>query len=229
MSAITALTAQNTLGVTAVQNSTPEFLAAQLDAVFSDIFPDAVKIGMVSSRELIEVIGERLRHYEAKHVVLDPVMIATSGAKLISDDAIESLKKLFPIAEVITPNVFELAVLTERNYDDISTQDDMERAARRLFSEYGCAVLAKGGHFQNSANDLLCSSEGLTWFEGTRIETENTHGTGCTLSSAIASNLAKGQTLVEAIGAAKKYLTKALSSGLSIGHGNGPLDHGIRN
>ena len=229
MAAITSLTAQNTLGVTAVQNSTPEFLAAQLDAVFSDIFPDAVKIGMVSSRELIEVIGERLRHYEAKHIVLDPVMVATSGAKLISDDAIDSLKNLFPIAEVITPNVFELVVLTDQKFDDIKSELDMERSARKLFERYGCAVLAKGGHFGSDANDLLCSADGLHWFEGTRIETKNTHGTGCTLSSAIASNLAKEMPLVEAIGAAKKYLTEALSSGLSIGHGNGPLDHGIRN
>ena len=228
MAAITSLTAQNTLGVTAVMDSTPNFLAAQLDAVFEDISPDAVKIGMVSSKKLIEVIGDRLRHYRAKHIVLDPVMVATSGAKLISDDAIDSLKNLFPIAEVITPNVFELVVLTDQKFDDIKSELDMERSARNLFERYGSAVLAKGGHFGSNANDLLCSADGLHWFEGARIETHNTHGTGCTLSSAIASNLAKGMPLVEAIGAAKKYLTEVLSSGLSIGHGNGPLDHGYR-
>lgn len=229
MSAITALTAQNTLGVTAVMNTTPEFLAAQLDAIFSDIPPDAVKIGMVSSSELIEVIGDRLRHYEAKHVVVDPVMVATSGSKLISDDAIESLTRiLFPLAELITPNVYELAVLTDQSFDRIVDKNDMERSARILFETHGSAVLAKGGHFQNVATDLLCNADGFRWFFGERIETKNTHGTGCTLSSAIATYLALGKNLVEAIERAKKYLTGALSSGLALGHGSGPLDHGFK-
>lgn len=228
MSAITAVTAQNTLGVKAVMDVTPDILAAQLDAVFDDITPDAVKIGMVSSMRLIDVINNRLKTYQPRNIVIDPVMVSTSGSKLISDDAIDALKNLFPLAEVVTPNMFELAILTGQPFDAIKTKSDMERAARMLFDECDCAVLAKGGHFKSVATDLLCSVDGFRWFFGERIDTKNTHGTGCTLSSAIAANLAKGLKLVEAIEAAKKYLTEALSSGLSMGHGNGPLDHGYK-
>lgn len=228
MSAITAITAQNTLGVKAVMDMPTDILAAQLDAVFEDIPPDAVKIGMVSSAALIEVIGDRLKKYNPPHIVLDPVMVSTSGSKLINDDAIDALTKLFPLAEVITPNVYELAVLTDQQFDDIKIKNDMERSARILFDKYGCAVLAKGGHFQSVAADLLCNADGFQWFYGERVLTKNTHGTGCTLSSAIASNLAKGKTLIEAIERSKKYLQGALSSGLAIGHGNGPLDHGFK-
>ena len=229
MSAITALTAQNTLGVTAVMDSTPEFLAAQIDAVFTDIFPDAIKIGMVSSSALIEVIGERLRYYKAKNIVVDPVMVATSGAKLINDDAIDKLTDvLFPIATVITPNVFELAVLTGQSVDSIMTKSAMEEAARSVFEKYGCPVLAKGGHFKNTAIDLLYDKNGFRWFYGERIQSDNTHGTGCTLSSAIASNLAKDMPLDESIHRAKNYLIGALSSGLNLGKGSGPLDHGYK-
>ena len=226
MSAITAITVQNTMGVRAVMNVTPDVLAAQLDAVFEDIAPDAIKIGMVSTVALIKVIGDRLKRYRPQHVVLDPVMVATSGSKLISDDAIDELKKLFPLAEVITPNMFELAVLTDQSFDAVIDERDMERSARKLFDEYGCGVLAKGGHLKNEANDVLFSVEGVRRFNGDRVETNNTHGTGCTLSSAIAANLAKGETLVRSIEEAKKYLSGALSTGLSMGHGNGPLDHG---
>ena len=229
MSAITALTAQNTLGVTAVMDSTPEFLAAQLDAVFTDIFPDAVKVGMVSSSALIEVIGDKLRHYKAKNIVVDPVMVATTGAKLINDDAIEKLTtNLFPIATIITPNMFELAVLDGKTADDITTKADMEESAGNLYEKYKCPILAKGGHFSSASIDLLCNEDGFKWFFAERILTNNTHGTGCTLSSAIASNLAKGMKLVEAIHRAKNYLTGALSSYLNLGHGSGPLDHGYR-
>ena len=228
MSAITAITAQNTLGVDAVMDVTPDILAAQLDAVFEDIPPDAVKIGMVSSTALIDVIDDRLRRYNAQHVVVDPVMVSTSGSKLISDDAIDALKNLFRLAEVITPNMFELAALTNQPFDAIHDKNSMEISARRLFDEHGCAVLAKGGHFHSVATDLLCTADGFQWFYGEHIDTKNTHGTGCTLSSAIASNLAKGLTLSASIDAAKKYLSEALSSGLAMGHGCGPLDHGFK-
>lgn len=219
MSAITALTAQNTLGVRSVLNSTPEFLSDQLDAIFEDIFPDAVKIGMVSSADLIEVIAAKLRHYGARNIVVDPVMVATSGAKLIDDDAITALEeKLFPIAQIITPNLPEL--------EEIAATRDMEQAAQMIFDRYGCAVLAKGGHGFNDANDYLFDGAGQ-WFYGKRVDTTNTHGTGCTLSSAIAANLAKGHDLNESVGLAKIYLTGALSTGLNLGKGSGPLDHGF--
>ena len=219
MSAITALTAQNTLGVRSVLNSTPEFLCDQLDAIFEDIFPDAVKIGMVSSAKLIEIIAERLKFYGAKNIVVDPVMIATSGAKLIDEDAIQTLKtKLFPLATIITPNIPEL--------ETIAATDDMERAAKKIFDEFGCSVLAKGGHGHNDANDFLFDGAGQ-WFYGKRIKTTNTHGTGCTLSSAIAANLAKGYNLKISVGKAKSYLTGALSTDLNLGKGFGPLNHGF--
>lgn len=229
MSAITALTAQNTLAVNDIMEVSPKFLAAQIDSVFTDIFPDAVKIGMVANADLVEVIAERLTYYNAKNIVVDPVMISTSGSKLISDSAIDKLtSKLFPIAAVITPNLDELAVLTDRPKDKLMTKNAMEEASQILFNKYHCPVLAKGGHFQNVSLDLLCYEDGFKWFYAERIATENTHGTGCTLSSAIASNLAKDMNLIKAITNAKKYLTDALSSGLNLGHGSGPLDHGYR-
>ena len=219
MSAITALTAQNTLGVRSVLNSTPEFLADQLDAIFEDIFPDAVKIGMVSSANLIEFIVDKLKFYGAKNIVVDPVMVATSGAKLIDDDAIKSLKaKLFPLATILTPNIPELAAITSIH--------DMELGAQKIYQKYGCAVLAKGGHGQNDANDYFYDGAGQ-WFYGRRIDTANTHGTGCTLSSAIAANLAKGYDLKNSVGRAKNYLTGALSTDLNLGRGSGPLNHGF--
>ena len=224
MSAITALTAQNTLGVRSVQNSTPEFLRDQLDAIFEDIFPDAVKIGMVSSARLIEVIAERLTFHGAKNIVVDPVMVATSGARLIDADAIKTLQtKLFPLAKVITPNLPELEVIIG---EKISTPREMELAAQKIFDAHGCAVLSKGGHGLSDANDYLFDGAG-TWFHGRRIDTTNTHGTGCTLSSAVAANLAKGHDLKISVGRAKNYLTGALSTGLNLGKGSGPLDHGF--
>ena len=222
MSAITALTAQNTTGVTAVSEVTPKFLEQQLDAVFTDIPPDAVKIGMVSSSELIKTIAEKLKFYGAKNIVVDPVMVATSGAKLIEDNAVETLKKfLFPLATVITPNIPEAEILSEMK---IKTADDMEKAAKIIFENYGCAVLCKGGHSLNDANDILFDGE-IKIFNGKKISTTNTHGTGCTLSSAIAAGLAKGLNLVDSIGAAKNYISGALNFGLNLGKGSGPMNH----
>ena len=223
MSAVTALTAQNTLGVRAVMESTPEFLAQQIDAVFEDIFPDAVKIGMVSSSALISVIAERLKHFGAKNIVVDPVMVATSGAALMKNDALDTLcDKLLPIAAVITPNIPEAQVLCGR---DIKTRDDMERAAVDISQKYGCSVLLKGGHSVNDASDLLYQNGSGRWFEGRRIDNPNTHGTGCTLSSAIASNLAKGYDLCESVGLAKEYISGALAAMLDLGQGAGPMCH----
>ena len=223
MSAVTALTAQNTTGVTSIMEATPEFLGDQLDAIFTDIFPDAVKIGMVSSKELIRVIAEKLKQYGAKQIVLDPVMVATSGAKLISDDAVEALKsELIPLASVITPNIPEAEVLSGMK---ITSPEAMEAAAEKIHREFGCAVLMKGGHQQNDANDYLYGDEGGTWFYGKRIDNPNTHGTGCTLSSAIAANLAKGLSLSEAVDRAKTYLSGALAAMLDLGKGSGPMNH----
>ena len=223
MSAITALTAQNTTGVRAIMEASPEFLAAQLDAVFEDIFPDAVKIGMVSSKELIGVIAQKLEQYGAKNIVADPVMVATSGSALIKTDAITALtEKILPISALVTPNIPEAQVLSGL---DINSRDDMQRAAEKIFSDYGCAVLLKGGHSVNDASDLLCSQKGFEWFEGKRIDNPNTHGTGCTLSSAIASNLAKGFDLGESVRRAKEYISLALSAMLDLGKGSGPMAH----
>ena len=245
MSAITALTAQNTTGVTGIQEVTPEFLQQQIDAVVSDIRPDAVKTGMVSSIPLIKVIASSIKKYGLKNVVVDPVMVATSGAKLISDDAIHTLKKeLFPLATVITPNIPEIEFLLESlNFqpdssnlaDSISSlkiisEAQMEEAARKIHEEFGCAVLVKGGHNVNDANDFLYGKnpDGTIvkkWFKGKRINNPNTHGTGCTLSSAIAANLAKGCSLEQSVANAKEYISGALAAMLNLGKGRGPMAH----
>lgn len=223
MSAITALTAQNTTGVTGISEVSPEFLTQQLDAVFTDIYPDAVKIGMVSGSELIKVIAECLKKYHAKNIVVDPVMVATSGAKLISDDAIDTLKEcLLGLATVITPNIPETEVLSGMK---ITTAEDMITAAGKISREYGCAVLCKGGHKLNDANDLLYRNGEYRWFNGKRIQNSNTHGTGCTLSSAIASNLAKGRDLDTSVEKAKNYISGALEAMLDLGSGSGPMNH----
>lgn len=223
MSAVTALTAQNTTGVRAIMDVTPDFLAAQLDAVFTDIFPEAVKIGMVSSENLIETIAVKLKAYNAGNIVLDPVMASTSGAKLISDGAVEVLcRELIPLAEVITPNIPESEVLAERR---IKTAEDMEEAAAEIYSRYGCCVLLKGGHKVSDASDVLFDGKNTKWFIGKRIDNPNTHGTGCTLSSAIAANLAKGHDLYTAVELAKNYISGALSAMLDLGKGSGPMDH----
>lgn len=246
MSAITSLTAQNTTGVRAVQNADPSILADQIDAVFEDIPPMAVKIGMVSSAALIETIADRLTAHQARNIVLDPVMVATSGAKLIDDDAVAALTtRLFPLATVITPNMPETEALLaqamqERTSEDdtesarllsegIRTEADMETAGRTLAKHFGCAVLVKGGHGIKDANDVLVEPDGtVTWFTSPRIDNPNTHGTGCTLSSAIASHLALGETLPQAVRSAKEYLTGALAEQLDLGHGAGPMDHAWR-
>ena len=223
MSAVTALTAQNTTGVYGILESTPDFLAQQLDCVFTDIFPDAVKIGMVSSAPLIQVIGDKLRFYGAKNIVVDPVMVATSGSRLISEEAVSALKSLLlPLAAVLTPNLPEAEVLSGMA---ITSPGDMERAARAIGEGYGCAVLCKGGHAMNDANDLLWQDGQVRWFHGRRIQNPNTHGTGCTLSSAIASNLAKGYPLDQSVERAKDYISGALEAMLNLGRGSGPLDH----
>lgn len=223
MSAVTALVAQNTTGVRAIQPSSPEFLAQQLDSVFEDIVPDAVKIGMVASAPLVRVIAQRLRHYQARCIVVDPVMVATAGSALIEDDAVQSLvQELLPLATVTTPNIPEAEVLARM---PIRTKEDMETAAASIHSAYGCAVLLKGGHRVNDANDLLWTDCGGQWFEGRRIQTPNTHGTGCTLSSAIAANLAKGFSLEESVRRSKDYLSAALAEMLDLGQGSGPMDH----
>ena len=223
MSAITALTAQNTTGVTGIFETTPDFLAKQLDAVFTDIFPDAVKIGMVSSAELIEVIAEKLRFYGAKNIVVDPVMVATSGSKLLRDDAVKALtEQLLPMADLLTPNIPEAEILSGRSISDAA---GMEAAARYISETYHCSVLCKGGHQVHDADDLLWRNGSGKWFRGRRIQNPNTHGTGCTLSSAIASNLAKGYDIDTSVERAKAYISGALSAMLDLGHGSGPMDH----
>ena len=223
MSAITALTAQNTTGVRGILESTPEFLKQQIDAVFEDIYPDAVKIGMVASSELIRIIADSLRRYDAKNIVVDPVMVATSGSSLMKTDAVQTLiEKLLPLATVVTPNIPEAQVLSGI---EILTREEMYTAAKKIGDSYGCAVLLKGGHSINDANDLLYANGEFTWFEGKRIDNPNTHGTGCTLSSAIASNLAKGYTLPESVKKAKNYICGALAAMLDLGQGSGPMDH----
>ena len=223
MSAITALTAQNTTGVTDILESTPRFLSEQLDAIFTDIFPDAVKIGMVSSAELIAVIAAKLKEYKAENIVVDPVMVATSGAKLLRSDAVEALcRELLPLAAVLTPNIPEAEILSGMAITDAA---GMEAAARLISEKYGCAVLCKGGHKVNDADDLLWREGAGKWFHGKRIDNPNTHGTGCTLSSAIASNLAKGYDLDASVERAKAYISGALAAMLDLGHGSGPMNH----
>ncbi|MBR5937945.1 MAG: bifunctional hydroxymethylpyrimidine kinase/phosphomethylpyrimidine kinase [Clostridiales bacterium] len=229
MSVITALTAQNTKGVSGIMEVSPDFLKMQIDAVFTDIFPDAVKIGMVSSPALIEVIAERLTFYKAKNIVVDPVMVATSGAKLITDDAIDVLiKKLMPLATVITPNIPEGEILSGMK---ITCREDMEKAAKLISEKISTSsgqtvsVLLKGGHSICDADDVLYSEGHISCYKGKRIDNPNTHGTGCTLSSAIASMLAIGVPLFDAVSEAKTYITEALEAGLDLGSGSGPLMH----
>ncbi len=223
MSAITALTAQNTTGVSSIVEVEASFLKEQLDMIFTDIYPDAIKIGMVSNSELINTIAERLIYYKAKNIIVDPVMISTSGSSLMSSEAVRTLEeKLLPIATLCTPNIPEAEVLSDMT---ISDPCGMVKAAEYMSRTYGCAVLLKGGHSVNDANDLLYSEGRVEWIYGTRIDNPNTHGTGCTLSSAIAANLAKGYDMITSVKLAKEYISGALSSMLDLGHGSGPLDH----
>ncbi len=223
MSAITALTAQNTTGVTGISEVEPSFLAQQIEMIFDDIRPDAVKIGMVSSVELIKVIANQLVKYEATNIVVDPVMVATSGSALLENDAVSTLKsELLPLATIVTPNIPEAEILSGMK---IENEDDMVKAAKQIYDNLGCAVLVKGGHNINDANDLLYADDMLHWFYGKRIDNPNTHGTGCTLSSAIAANLAKGYSLTDSISRAKDYISGALSAMLDLGSGRGPMNH----
>ena len=223
-SVITALTAQNTTGVYGVHDVPPGFVAQQIDVVFDDIRPDAVKIGMVSSPEIVSAIAEALVRNKAANIVVDPVMVATSGSELASSDAVVALReKLIPLATVITPNMPEAEALFGAR---IATRADQEQAACEIAQATGVAVLVKGGHGENDANDVLGHPNGeTTWFEGERIDNPNTHGTGCTLSSAIACGLAQGLTLVDSIAQAKRYITGALAVQLNLGRGSGPLNH----
>ncbi|QFJ53821.1 bifunctional hydroxymethylpyrimidine kinase/phosphomethylpyrimidine kinase [Pseudobutyrivibrio xylanivorans] len=226
MTAITALTAQNTTGVFDIVEASPEFLDAQINACLSDIPADAIKIGMIPSVSQIEVVTKNIRKYDIKNVVLDPVMVSTSGKSLSKSGTIEKLEELlFPLAKLITPNIPEAEKLAGI---EISDRAAMEQAARILGEKYGCGVLLKGGHAAGDASDVLYEHGGLTWYEGTRIHNPNTHGTGCTLSSAIACNLALGYELTEAINLAKKYLTKCIQAQLNLGNGNGPLAFPLR-
>lgn len=223
MSAITALTAQNTVGVKSVMEVTPEFLAEQMDCVFTDIRPDAVKIGMLPSVELIRVAAAKLREYHAENIVVDPVMVATSGSRLMKENAVQvMMEELFPLACVITPNLPEAEALSGKN---IESEQEMEEAADEIGRRCCTAVLLKGGHQRNEANDFLWQKGGVRWFRGRRIGNPNTHGTGCTLSSAIASNLAKGYPLEESVARAKDYLSGALAAMLDLGQGSGPMNH----
>ena len=223
MSAVTALTAQNTTGVYGILEVSPEFLEHQLDCIFTDIYPDAVKIGMLPSKEAMRAVAGRLRTYRACHIVLDPVMVSTSGSRLMKEDAAFVMQEeLFPLAEVITPNIPEAEVLTGRR---IRRAEDMEQAAESLYKRWQTAVLCKGGHSVRDANDLLHQNGEAVWIEGERIDNPNTHGTGCTLSSAIAANLAKGCELKEAVVRAKDYLSRALAARLDLGKGAGPMNH----
>ncbi len=226
MSAVTALTAQNTVGVTGIMDVTPEFLGEQLDNIFTDIYPDAVKIGMVSAGVLIKEIAGKLKKYGAGNIVVDPVMVSTSGSRLINEEAVDTLKEyLLPLADILTPNIPEAEVLSGMK---VRTEKDMILAAEKISKKYHCSVLLKGGHQLNTANDLLYRNGSYKWFFGKRIDNPNTHGTGCTLSSAIASNLAKGYEMDESVERAKDYISGALLAMLDLGKGSGPLHHGFR-
>lgn len=223
MSAITALTAQNTTGVYGVMETTPEFVGQQLDCIFQDIRPDAVKIGMVSNAGIIEMIAKKLGDYRAENIVVDPVMVSTSGSRLISDNALDTLKtKLLPMATVITPNIPEAECLSGFA---VHNTDDMLRAAKAMEKMLKGGIIIKGGHLSGSADDLLLFKAEAHWYRSQRVANSNNHGTGCTLSSAIACNLALGYPLPEAFKRAKDYITGALSAMLDLGQGSGPLNH----
>lgn len=223
MSAITALTAQNTTGVQSIFEVTPKFLEDELDSIFTDIFPDSVKIGMVSNADLIRVISKKLREYNAKNIVVDPVMVSTSGSKLMADGAKDTLlSELFKVADIITPNIPEAEALTGQS---IKSKDDMVEAAKKIGEFFEGYILLKGGHSTDDADDLLYKNSEKIWIKGERIENPNTHGTGCTLSSAIASYLAMGHNVPESVHLAKEFITGAISAKLDLGKGRGPLNH----
>ena len=223
MTAIAALTAQNTTGVKSIIEVTKEFLGEQLDMIINDIFPDAVKTGCISSPILIKEVVDKIKQYKLKNIVVDPVIYSKSGVKLIKDEAVVIMKKeLLPLSDLITPNILELEILSDTKIKGI---DDMISASKKIFEEFGCAVLCKGGHGINDGEDLLYNKNGVKWYKTKKIETNNLHGTGCTLSSAIASFLALGFSLEESISKAKEYLTKCLEYAVKLGKGFGPVNH----
>lgn len=226
MTVITAITAQNTMGVTGIENISPQMVGEQIDAVFQDIYPDAVKLGMISRPEIMEVICEKLREYQAQNIVVDPVMVATSGNSLMEDDTVITLKeKLLPLADIITPNLSEAQVLSGLA---IKNREEMIEAAKVISDYYKGAILIKGGHLTEEAADLLYVDGKMNWFTGKRFENTNTHGTGCTLSSAIATYLAKGFSITDSVGYAKRYVADAIAANLNLGKGRGPLWHNFR-
>ena len=226
MSVITSVTAQNTTGVYAARDLEPEFVKKQLDCVFDDIFPDGIKIGMTSSAEIIRVIVNTIREREAKSIVVDPVMVSTSGSPLLKSDAVDVLiGELLPLADIITPNIPEAEVLSR---SAIGSLEDMKRAAQAIYKKCGCAVLIKGGHSRGNADDLLFDGNEFSLFRAERIDNPNTHGTGCTLSSAIACGLSDGKSIYESVLSAKEYITDALKTGFDIGKGSGPLLHNYK-
>lgn len=223
MSVITAITAQNTVEVRGVQNVELTMIQSQIEAVFDDIQVDAVKIGMLSSADVVQVVAETLAKYEAAPIILDPVMISKAGHHLLQEQAIVALKKVMvPMATMITPNVPEAEVLTGMKID---TAEDMEKACLAMHALGAKTVLLKGGHLARDPNDLFYDGTEFYWYEGKRIETKNTHGTGCTLSSVITANLAKGVSLTEAVEVAKDYITSAIQHSFDLGKGHGPVHH----
>ena len=214
------LSKQGELNVDVLDHDSTDKLAKWFEARWQD------RCCVDITKELIQVVAEKLRQYDAKPVVLDPVMVATSGARLIDENALDALvNDLLPLATVITPNIPEAEILSR---ESIKTAADMEHAAKTIFDTYGCTILLKGGHTINDANDLVYDANGIHWITGQRIQNPNTHGTGCTLSSAIASNLAKGYPLLESIERAKRYISLTLSAMLDLGQGSGPLEHGVK-
>ncbi|MGN1114183.1 MAG: bifunctional hydroxymethylpyrimidine kinase/phosphomethylpyrimidine kinase [Oscillospiraceae bacterium] len=224
MSVITSLTAQNTAAVRQVLNVPDDFLSEQLEAVLSDIKPDAVKIGMLTSPEAVEIIAGKLVEYKVRNIVTDTIVKATAGNVFMENETISALKKyLFPISTLITPNIPEAEQLL--NFS-INTANDKLNAAKKLYELYGCNVLIKGGHGYGNCDDILYAEGKSYIFQSEKIDNKNTHGTGCTLSSACAANLAKGYDLSESVQLAKEYITGAINAKLNLGKGRGPLDHG---
>ncbi|MDE6433257.1 MAG: bifunctional hydroxymethylpyrimidine kinase/phosphomethylpyrimidine kinase [Lachnospiraceae bacterium] len=223
MTVITALTAQNTMGVDNVETVSVQMVQSQIDAVFCDIRPDAVKLGMIATPDIMEAVCDKLMEYKAKNIVVDPVMVATSGSTLMENRTVQTLKeRLIPIADIITPNISEAEVLSGIK---ICGMEDMRKVAEKIASYCKGAILIKGGHLSEGAEDLLYKDGKVVWFSSKRLENSNTHGTGCTLSSAIATFLAKGFCMEDSVERAKDYVTGAIAVGLDLGNGRGPLWH----
>lgn len=223
MTVITAITAQNTKGVEGVEAVSVQMVKDQMDAIFQDIRPEAVKLGMIATPDIMEAVCEKLIQYQAENIVVDPVMVATSGSTLMESRTVRTLKeRLIPLADIITPNISEAEVLSGIS---IGGKEDMVKAAEQIALYYDGAVLVKGGHLAEAADDLLYQNGKVTWFPEKRLDNDNTHGTGCTLSSAIAVFLAKGYSMEESVKHAKDYVTGAIAARLNLGQGRGPLWH----